>query len=812
MLRHSLKVAFRTLCKHPSFSLILLVGLTLGLTFALVIGMVVRYERSFDRFHTHADRIYRVVRVASDATAFHPGVPFSMPATLSREVPALEAVTAIDGVSEAQVGVYGPAGTITQRFQEMGCAYVDTAFFHLFDFAGTGMYWLAGDSATALQEPYTVVLTQTMAAKYFSERDALGQSLHLVIYGRTFDATVTGIVTDFPAHTDLPFTLLVSHATLDNFVQEYKTNWVAVDDEYTCFVRLREGTMPAMAEAQIQAAHTAHVPAELAQRRTYRLQPLAELHTDRRFGNYHHRTISPEMLGTLTLVGGFILLMACINFINLSTARALTRAREVGLRKVLGSAQLQLVEQLLGETFLLVLPAALLAILSSAFFLQQAGDLTHVEDTRSLFLEPATWMVLVGLVVGVTLLAGFYPALVLSGFSPLRALKKQRVATHPEEITLRRSLVVLQFFLALVLVMGTGAVVQQRHYLRDYDLGFDQESVLLIPLPTSTPETLTTLRNQWEALASVEAVSFSLSSPAGVGGIGNWEDMRRPEAEPEEPLVFQINYVDDQYLSLYQIPLRAGRNLLPTDSSDKLLVSESLAQSLGFRSLTEAVGQTVLHGVGPQRATIIGVMQNYQSASLHEEAPLLALAPDPRFHTASLKLAPGSRYETIQETVAQVKSTWTEAFPEAVFDFSFLDETIEAYYQEETRLSILFNLFTGVALFIACLGLLGLASYTALQRTKEIGIRKVLGASVTGILIMLSRDYLRLLLIAFVMAVPVANYCITEWLQGYPYQVPRSGWLFALPGFGVLLVALLTVSAQSMRAAYLNPVETLRQE
>ncbi|SDJ84651.1 putative ABC transport system permease protein [Catalinimonas alkaloidigena] len=810
MLRNYLKVAFRTLRKQPAISLIHLVGLTLGLTFALVLGVVVRYELSFDQFHSQADRIYRVVRVSAAETEFRTGVSFPVPDALRADVPSLEAVTAMLDLGGAQIGVYGPNGTIAERFQERGCAVVDSTFFEIFDFQETGLRWRAGNPATALAEPFAVVLTETLAQKYFPDQDALGKSLRI---DNQYDLQVTGVVSDFPANTDLPFTVLISHATLDQVLRDQKNDWYGVSDAYMCFVRLREGTPPTRANAQIKAAHARNVPADLAESRIYRLQPLSELHTDPRFGNYNFRTVPPQTLWTLALVGAFILLMACINFINLSTARAVMRAREVGLRKALGGARAQLVGQFMLETFLLVLPAALLSLLATQLVLAQAVALTHVEQPQALWTEPWLWRTGAGLVAGVTLLAGFYPSLVLSGFSPIRALKKQVAATHRSNGLLRRSLVTLQFFIALVFVMGTLAVVQQMRYFRNFNMGFNQESVLLIKLPRRSPELLNTLRNQWSSLAQVQDVTFSMASPAGVGWESQATDIRRAEAPPTESLVFQVNFVDDRYLPFYEIPLVAGRNFRPTDSTDSLhriILNETLTKALGFSSPADALGQELIQGA--DRFTIIGVIQDYHTQSLHQQVGSLGLMFNVNLQAASLRLAPGGTYETLQATLAQAKAAWQEAFPEYVFDYSFLDKNIASYYREETRLSTLFNIFTGVAIFIACLGLLGLASYTALQRTKEIGIRKVLGASVAGILVLLSKDYLRLLLIAFVVAVPVANYFITEWLQSYPYQIPLSIWLFAVPGIGVLLMALLTIGAQSMRAAQTNPVDSLRQE
>jgi ABC-type antimicrobial peptide transport system permease subunit len=506
---------------------------------------------------------------------------------------------------------------------------------------------------------------------------------------------------------------------------------------------------------------------------------------------------------SLGLVGIFLLLTACINFINLTTAQAVKRSKEVGVRKVLGSSRQQLIGQFLGETALLTFVSILISYLLAANllpllngFLGLPLDFSLMNDTLTLF-----YLIVLGLAVSV--LAGFYPAIVLSAFRPVVTLKNNFSARSSKGLLLRRSLIVFQFALSQLLIICTVVVLSQMHYFNTASMGFEKEAILTVNLPESDLQAVETIRNQLNQESTVKEVSFSLNTPAAT--INKYWTYFGHESLEDEGMS-EIKFVDEQFLSFYDIPLLAGRNVHPSDSTE-MLVNEAFLKEIGIGKPEEALGEVVgFYGV---EGEIVGVIRNFHSLSLKEEIPPLMLLHSPRnFQNASVKINMAQAREAIEAVEAQ----WMQHFPEYYFSYKFLDDDLATMYEQERKTSRLLLIFSLIAIFIGCLGLYGLISFMAVQKEKEVGIRKVLGGTVRHIIFIFTKDFVVLLGVAFALAAPLGYYFMQQWLNDFTYSIDVQWWMFVIAALAGLLIALLTVSVRSYRAATANPVKSLRSE
>lgn len=812
MLRNYLKISLRSLSAHKGNSFINVLGLVIGIASALVILTIIRYELSFDRFHTHADRIFRVVTVKGDA--YHnPGICYPLPEALKEQIPSLENITALHYHRELQVDVLDPQGRTLRKFHETdGCALVEPSFFQVFDFHGTGFGWIAGNPQTALKEPFSIVLTRSMAEKYFSTLDVLGRTLKIE---EQLDFRITGVIEDFPPNTDFPLTVLLSYSTYYKIQEnEMKNDWQSVASTNQCYMTLPWDVNIGEIEKQINGVFAAHVPQEVAKAQHFKLQPLAEIHQDNRFGNFNLRTVSKTTLWTLAAAGIVLLLIACINYINLATARSTLRSKEIGIRKVLGSRRRQLIFQFLSEAFLIAFFASALAVIVAHFIIVQLELLVDMNMQEYFFLDWFIIKSLVSILVAITFFAGFYPALMISGFDPISAMKN-RLSAPGKGAHLRKALVVLQFTVTQIFIIGTFVVLNQMDYFRNVDLGFEKEGIVNVRLSNDYQGKIKTLQEKLGSLASVSQVSISSTTPSGLRRASWSTGVRRKEVAPENAIGCEYQAIDAAYLELYGIKLLAGRNFSPEDSSAYLIINQTLAAEAGFKSPEESVGrQLVMDG---KEYTVIGVVADFHSRSLKEGVDKMALALHPHmYRLASIKLnfpgeVAGSR-QAVQATISQIESVWAATFPETVFEYRFLDDNINAYYQQETKMSKLLQLFSAVLLIIGCLGLYGLISFVVNRKLREVAIRKVFGASMLQVMGLISRDYFKLIILAFLIAAPVSCYYLEEWLSTFVYRIHISWWIVALPGLVVLVVALMAVSGQLLNAARANPADTLKWE
>jgi putative ABC transport system permease protein len=803
MWQNYLKVALRTLRKQPGYTAINVVGLAVGLVCCGFIGLYVQDELRFDRFHERADRIYRLTRETRVGGQGGAGAVTSAPMAPVLEADLPEVEHAVRVVLSSGLLERGEGARRVRR-QEDALAYADAAFFDVFTFP-----LVAGDPRRALAAPGGVVLSETLARFYFGDADPMGQPLRL---DNLTTLTVTGVMRDVPANSHLAFDAVVSWATWDAVQRANDGAWLL--DEWNAnylytYLLLAEDAAPGRVEAALPAfveRHMSEIVRDLFEGYALRLQPLPAIHLGPSLTGEAAPPTDPARLRLVALIGLFILLIACANFVNLATARSAQRAKEVGLRKSIGAQRGQLVRQLLAES-VLVSGAAFVLALAAILLLLPAFDTLAGKEIGSLWAHGGLYPLLLGslaLVVGLG--AGSYPALVLSGFRPAAVLRGPFRGSR-RGVRLRQGLVVFQFAITIALVAGTAVVYMQLRYMRSQPLGFDQEQVLVVDFnaDTAVQERVEAIREVLARQPGVLEASVTSSVPGG----GN-NELSVEYASPEGPVrqdVMSQYAVDARYLDALGLTLVAGRALAPTDSSRAFLLNEAAVAQIGWRTPEDAVGKRF--GLPDAEGEVVGVVQDFHYRGLRDAVEPLFLHPFPVFYGQfALRLAPGD----VHETVAGLERAWAEVAPHLPFEYTFLDEGFDEQYRADVRFGSLFGVFAGLAVLVACLGLFGLASYTTAQRTKEIGVRKVLGASAASIVGLLSRDVLRLVAVAFVVASPVAWLVMGRWLEGFAYRAPLSPLLFIGAGAAALLVALVTVSYQSIRAATADPVHALRYE
>lgn len=813
MFKNYLVTSFRHLLKNKSTSFINIAGLTLGITFMLVIIVVVQYELSYDSFHTNAQNIYRITRVSTiDGTPeFRTGVVYPLTDALRNELASIVDIVSMQYEGEIQITMAREDGQLDEMFQQNGFVFLEPSFFNIFDYKSKDFRWIAGNPESALREPNSIVLTQELADKYFPDGNILGKTIRIE---NQVNFKVTGIISNLPDNTDFPFKIIASYSTLKGFMNEL--SWYGVTDANQAYVIVKDGTSKDKIDAQIAAIHSSNVDERTADFRKYLLQPLNEVHSDSRFGNYNGRTVSSSTIWTLTLVGFFLLIMACINFINLTTAQSMIRGKEVGIRKVLGGNKSQLIIHFLGETFIITTIATILAVIFADNIILSFQDLLGVKLGHPFVEEPFILVLLILIIFFVTLFAGFYPALLQSDFSPVNALKSKLGNKSIKGIQLRRGLVAFQLVISQVFIICTLIVVKQMDYFMNADLGFDKEAVITLNIADNNPEKQQILKNKWESVAGIKAVSWSFSLPSGTGRNTSFQEIRTQGMGTEsEGIGFEHQAIDENYLELYKVALLAGRNFVPADSTRGIILNLQLSRRLGFVQPHDALGKQVF--IGDDSYNVIGVTEDFHSLSLKDPIDHIAFFYNPRrFYNASIKLAyltgKDSFLENLPQVISEIEKGFKSTYPEFVFSYDFLDKRIESFYAEETRLSKLFKILAVLSIFIGCLGLYGLVSFMAVRRGKEIGIRKVLGASIGSIITLFSKEFILLVLFAFAVAAPLSLYIMQKWLQEFVFRIDLEFEIFLLAGFASLLIAAVTAGYQSIKASLANPVDSLKSE
>ena len=800
MLKNYLKTAFRSLWRNKRYAFLNITGLTLGITVCLVIYVIIQYEQSFDMFHTKKDRIYRVLTVMPGESGninYTQAVPFPVPTALPNDFPEFEQVAGILQTGKRLVTLEDGHGNIQKKFKPL-VYFLQPSFFDIFDYK-----WLAGNKATALNDPNSTVLARSTAEKYFGDwHKAMGQVIKLDQY---FNLTVTGILDDPPKNTEFQFDMVATYALFK--INEIK-DWVTIDDVHNCYVLLRPGKDVAKINERLIAFSKKYKDPK--NKATHMLQSLAGVHSDNRTKNFIGRVASPERIRMLWMIAGFILLIACVNFINLATAQAVNRAREIGVRKVLGSNRWQLKIQFLSETAMLVLTSLLLAVLLALCVLPFISRVMDLPLGSGMLASYNVYALLFATFLAVTLLAGFYPSIIVSAFNPVNALKSKIAASQKTGgVSLRRSLVVFQFIIAQALIIGTLIILQQMNYFNKQSMGFTRDAIVNVPFRNDSAGNakIAYLRDQLQQIKGIQELSFSNAAPSTND---NWWTGFKFDHQAEETKFACITrWVDYNYLNTYNVKLVAGRNLTRTDSVREFLVNETLVQKLGLKP-ADVLNKDINVWNGQIKGPIVGVVRDFAAGTLKEAiAPVFMSNIKRRFNSVGIRLAAGA---DVQASLKAIEKLWNENFPEQIFEYQFLDERIAEYYKEERQLAHLYEIFAGIAIFLSCLGLYGLASFMAVQRVKEVGVRKVLGATPAHIVYLFSKEFILLIGIAFVIAAPLVWYFMHNWLNNFVNRIDINWGVFVAGGAAALVIALITVSSQAIRAAMMNPVNSLKAD
>lgn len=798
MLKNYLITTFRKLNRQKNYTLINVLGLALGLACCLFIFLIIQYELRFDRFHQKYDRIYRVVTDEKINDIVNPtmGTPIPLAPALRNDFPNLEKVASVFGMYSSLFSITLESNK-TNRFQENDCvAFVEPEFFEIFDFP-----WLAGDPKS-MAEPNVVALPEATAKKFFGATDPLGRTIRM---DNQTDLKVVGLLKDLPIHTDFAFTVFISWKSVPLTGMSMES-WNSLSSNVNTYILFAPNDSPPALEKKLTAFKNKYHPdAQDANKRIHRLQPLSAVHYDGRYGNYGQRATSKATLWALGLIGVFLLITACINFINLATAQAINRAREVGVRKVLGALRSQLIAQYLGEALMITLLGAVCAIVLAELLLPNLNNMLRLRMSFHPFSDLPVFFFLLSLVAAVSLLAGFYPALVLSRFMPALALKS-KVRAAAGGLSLRRSLVIFQFVISQLLIIGTAIVTMQMDYFRKKEMGFDQTAIIAVPLPANDAALLQTLRNQLLQNAQIKNVTFGWSS--AISG-NSWDtNLRHTLHGEEETFASDLKFADAEYIPTYNLQLIAGRNYVASDTTMEFVVNETFARKLGFTP-PDIIGKAFKLGRRPYYFPVVGVVRDFHTRPLQEEIrPCLLAARRTAYQEASIKI----NAQNAADALAYVEKTWSTTFPEFVYSFEFLDQRIANFYQQEKLMSQLFRAFSIIAIFIGCIGLLGLISFMAAQRTKEIGVRKVLGATVGNILGLFLKEFAALIAVAFIVASPIAYFTMNNWLTNFAYRINIGIGVFLLTITLSLLIAVITVGYRATRAALANPADALRYE
>lgn len=792
MLKNYIKIALRNIRKNPGYSFINILGLAVGIAACVLIFRYISFELSYDKYHSKADELYRVtLQTPQNHIAVTPSI---IAPVLQSEFPEVESAVRVYAL-----GNYRPVVLQYEKqvFEEQSFAFADSSLFTVFDFP-----LISGNAESALKRPYTLVLSERMAKKYFGNENPVGKTL---LMNNARDYEVTGVMKNIPQNSHFRFDIIAS--------LESRRSWGELTDtelrgaQFYTYVALQKGTDLEALESKIDT----YVEQQLPDSRSFELplQPVTDIHLH---SNIDHE-IQPQGDFRYVLAAGItalmILVIACINYMNLATARSVRRSREVGIRKVMGSGRRELMGQFFGEsaflTFISLLVALFLVELFAPWFSQLTGQTLPIN-----FTDPLLLLLLVGIGIVVTLLAGSYPALVLSSFKPSDVLMGNRT-TGAGSTSLRKALVVFQFGISVFLFVGTLVVHNQVDYIQTKELGFNKNNVVSLTSYNEVEQRFEAFQSELSQVPGIGKVTMASHSPVDIGS-GYRIDVEGINEDPD----FVITGLNarPEFTDMFEIDIIAGdpiteNNFSATNRSEDpeyaFLVNEKTAQVFGVEP-EELVGRrTDVHG---RVGTIVGVFENFHFSSLHNEIEPLMIFPQDGFNKLMVQLTSSN----VENALYSLEASWESFFPTIPFEYEFVDQQFDALYRSETQIGYIFTGFSLLAIFVACLGLFGLSSYMVEKRTREIGVRKVLGASLWNILGLFSIDFLKLVIIGFVLAVPVAWYVMSDWLQNFAYRIDISYSIMLIAGSLTLLIALLTVSYQAVKAALLNPVESLRSE
>jgi putative ABC transport system permease protein len=804
MIRSYLTLMFRNFLRNGNYTLINTLGLSTGITSCIILFLLIRFDTSVDKFQKNYDRLYRVVRTEETASGkdFQAVTPYPFAGAFREDFSDVPLVTQFHFHSEGFLTIGAEKHEIKQVL------FADTSFFDVFSFGV-----ISGNPKKELSQPNKAFLTQSLATK-------LGLSVgDKLKFNNKINLEVVGLVNDVPANSHIRYNMIIS---LPSFTKDF-FGW-PVDHWGLSSAGFSYIVLPAtQTEEQIESRLIPFVKkyydVKEAARTEYFLQPFSEIHFDTTYSATPGdlQNVERTSLYVLAILGLFILLIACINFVNLATALAIKKSKEIGIRKTLGAKRSQLTIYFLTETLLLTLFSIVISLGLVEWILPWLRDFIEKDIHLNLFTDPSLLWFLIALLITSTFISGFYPGIILAGFDPIEVLKNKISAKGSSGAFVRRMLVVCQFIIAQLMIIGTLVVTDQMNYMNSKSLGFNSKAVLNVPLPDNDADKLKNFRERLESNPAIKSVSFAVGAPTSGANIGT--SFYLQESGQEQVHAVGVKTVDIHYKETYHLEMVAGRWFTESEAkvaadtsiADRytVIINETAVHRLGLKSPEEALGKRVHVGINDITPAIVGVVADFHEASLRDEiSPVVLIIYPELYYDAGIVITG----ENVPRTIEFVKKTWTELFPDEFFNYEFLDDHLQKLYKAEQRQLVLFRIFSGISIFIGCLGLLGLVSFMANQKLKEIGVRKVFGASVTGILALFSKEFIRLIIIAFLIAAPFAWYFMNLWLQNFKYHISIHWSDYALGLLFTVVIALSTVAYRSIKAGLSNPIDSLRAE
>jgi ABC-type antimicrobial peptide transport system permease subunit len=806
MLKNYLKITFRNLLKNKGYTSINILGLTLGIASALIITLIIRYELGFDQHHNNKDNIYRVVRHSTNASGLstQPNVTYPLAEALRTQLPNLEQnIALIDYHGDNQLVAGEKKGS------EEHIVFADPQLFNIFNFPV-----ISGNPIEDLKDPGKVFITPTIAKKYFGESSPIGKTIEL---GGILDLEVVGLLSESNDNSHLKMNIVVSYASFNkSFTGGFDIDQWGVNMSGYTYLHLPNNNDVEAIEKALESLVLAHYAenGDGSETIEFHLQRLDDIHFDNKYANGTFESVDENFIFILTCIGIFILIIACVNFVNMSTALATKRAKEVGMRRTLGAGKSELIAQFMGETFIITLFALTLALAAVERLLPYISNFLQKTLSLSIFSDTAMLLSIVTLLIFVTVAAGLYPAIVLASYQPVHALKV-KLNNSKKGFSLRIGLVAFQFVISQILIISTIIIAAQTDYFLNKPLGFDKDMIISIPLAERDSLKNQTLKQRVLQNTAIKNFSFAVGAPTSENNIGT--SFTVDEYADGQQYDISLKTADEDYMSTYGIELIEGRWFNDTDPMSEarglqikkgFVVNETAVRVMGY-AMEEVIGKNITIGINDISAPVVGVVKDFHMRSFHEKIePMVILDVPKLYYQAGIKVS----REHLDETIEFLKSTWEETYPEYIFEYSFLDQEIANNYEAEQRTFTLFKVFAGISIFICCIGLFGLVSFLVTSKTKEVGVRKVLGASVSSILLLFSSDFLKIMAIAFVIAAPIVWYALQNWLNNFAYHIDLQLGHFIIGLLGTVLITILSISIQSVKAATANPVDALIDE
>jgi ABC-type antimicrobial peptide transport system permease subunit len=812
------KIALRRITRNYKSNLLIFTSLVIGLTGCLVLYTKINYELSFDNYHSQSKNIYRVVRVtsgleyATGGLEYRTGVHFPIPEAFKKSVPELRDVVAMFYLYGQKINIPTKNSTPEKSFTlEDGVVMTEPSFFNVFDFGKNGLKWVKGEGKQVLDKPFTAIITEKTAQKLFAGEDPIGRELILI--GTKF--TVEGVIQDLPENTDLPFKVLLSLRTFSEKLNpKFSTDWGSLSDNFQCYVVLNRRSDVVSAEKKFKEIYASNAGSERLEGRQFKLQPLSRVHKESQYGNYNNRTVSSGLLLALTLIGTFIFLIASFNYSNFFLAETIKQRKQIALRLIMGSKPVSVFFQFLTESLIVNFVALLLSLQLTIPIIKNFYSFIDIPQGYLPEINLTLIILVIGLLFAGTILSIIFSIINLNLKSLSHLLKGSDNDYTGRGNTFGKSSVILQFVVAQSVIIATLFIVKQINFINHKELGFKTDNIIYAGLPENTKSKLPALSAELLSDPGIKGVSFSSVVPSESH---QWTSFSSYINNQEKRIDAEVKFADSSYLNLYSFTLIAGQNFSSKDTAATIILNNEFLVEIGFKNADESIG-AIIKGPGGMRLYIKGVVEDFHSGSLRDKIRPCVFFNNPGgFGIVNIKLlSSGSsgknNAKALPGEIDKINKIWKNIFPDQVFHFTFLNDRIASYYKSDYKALNLFFLFASITVFLCILGILGLSLSMNEKRTKEIGLRKVNGATISEVMVLLNKNFVIWVAIAFVIACPIAFYAMYKWLQNFAYKTELSWWIFLVSGIIAFGITLLTVSLQSWRAATRNPVEALRYE